>query len=128
MRLQVGAQVTSLDDALLRSTLMSERIRHRTDQALRELIDSFTGKLDFHPLEDLTISEQAWDLVAASGIESRLVFAHPLLPREHPQTSQYYRGIAFTAAEARGGYRCGPFPRGKMGRASCPLRKSRARA
>lgn len=83
-----------LGDARLRSTLMSERIRHRTDHALRELVDSFTGELDFRPLEDLMISEQAWEFVAASGIEPKRVFAHPLLLREHPRTSQYYRGIA----------------------------------
>ena len=94
MRLQVGTPVSSLDDARLRSTLMSERIRERTDQALRELIHSFTGELDFLPLDDLMISEQAWKFIAASGIEPKLVFAHPLLLREHPQTSQYYRGIA----------------------------------
>ena len=90
----MGADVTSLNDARLRSTLMSERIRQRTDQALRELIRSFTGELDFFPLDGLTISEQAWEFVAASGIEPKLVFADPLLLREHPQTSQYYRGIA----------------------------------
>ncbi len=73
---------------------MSERIRHRTDHALRELIDSFTGELDFRPLDDLVISEQAWEFVAASGIEPKKVFAHPQLLREHPRTSQYYRGIA----------------------------------
>ena len=86
--------MSSLDDARLRSTLMSERIRQRTDQTLRELIRSFTGELDFFPLDGLMISEQAWESVAASGIDPKLVFAHPLLLREHPQMSQYYRGIA----------------------------------
>lgn len=94
MRLQVGAQVTAIDDARLRSTLMSERIRLRTDQALREVIEGFTDELDFNPLDDLMISQQAWQFVVQSGIEPKKVFAHPLLLREHPQTSQYYRGIA----------------------------------
>ena len=73
---------------------MSERIRHRTDHALRELIDGFTDELVFHPLDDLMISKQGWEYIAVSGIQPKLVFAHPLLIREHPQTSQYYRGIA----------------------------------
>ena len=94
MCLQVGTQVTGLGDARLRSTLMSERIRQRTDQALRGLIDGFTVELNFRPLDDLMISGQAWKFVAASGIEPKMVFAHPLILREHPRTSQYYRGIA----------------------------------
>ena len=73
---------------------MSERIRQRTDEALREVIERFTGDLDFSPLDDLMISGQAWQFVVQSGIEPKKVFAHPLLLREHPRTSQYYRGIA----------------------------------
>ena len=90
----MGADVTSLDDARLRSTLMSERIWQRTDQSLRELIHSFPKELDFLPLDVLMISEQAWGFVETSGVDPKLVFAHPVLLREHPQTSQYYRGIA----------------------------------
>ena len=86
--------MTAIDDARIRSTLMSERIRLRTDQALREVIESFADELDFTPLDDLMISQQAWRFVVQSGIEPKRVFAHPLLLREHPQTSQYYRGIA----------------------------------
>ena len=86
--------MTSLEDALIRSTLMSERIRQRTDQALRELVESFPGKLEFSPFEKLMISEQAWRLIIDSEIDPKLVFAHPKILKKHPQTSQYYRGIA----------------------------------
>ncbi len=86
--------MTSLEDALIRSTLMSERIRHRTDQALRKLVESFSARLVFSPLDELMISEQAWKLIVGSRIEPKLVFAHPRLLQEHPQASQYYRGIA----------------------------------
>ena len=78
----------------MRSTLISERIRQRTDEALRDLIADFAIDLDYHPLEDLMISEQAWRYVVGSGIDPKLVFAHPVLLRAHPVTSQYYRGIA----------------------------------
>lgn len=73
---------------------MSERIRQRTDHILRELIASFTDELDFYPLDDVMISEQAWEYVTGSGIEPKLVFAHPSVLREHPRASQYYRGLA----------------------------------
>ena len=86
--------MTSLKDARLRSTLMSERIRQRTDRDLRELIDTFRCNLNFQPLDDLMISEQAWNFVVESGIEPKMVFAHPFLLRELPRASQYYRGIA----------------------------------
>ena len=90
----MGAEVTSLRDARLRSTLISERIRHRTDHELRELIHGFMEDLDFRPLEEFMISKQAWEYTVSSGIDPKLVFAHPVLLREHPRTSQYYRGIA----------------------------------
>ncbi len=40
------------------------------------------------------ISGQAWRHVEASGIDPKLVFAHPELLRKHPTVSQYYRGLA----------------------------------
>ena len=73
---------------------MAERIRQRTDQSLRDLIQNFTTRMSFRPLDRLLISEQAWKVVAASATPPRMVFAHPRLLQKHPQTSQYYRGIA----------------------------------
>ncbi len=61
--------MTSLNDARIRSALISERIRQRTDHVMRELIDSFAPELDFHPLEDLMISEQAWEYIVSSRIK-----------------------------------------------------------
>ena len=86
--------MTNLHDAQIRSALISERIRQRTDLALRELIAQYQEALTFHPLDDLMISEQAWRHVETSGIEPKLVFAHPEVLRNHPTVSQYYRGLA----------------------------------
>lgn len=86
--------MTNLHDAQIRSALISERIRQRTDLALRELIAQYQETLTFHPLDDLMISEQAWRHVEASGIDPKLVFANPELLRKHPTVSQYYRGLA----------------------------------
>ena len=105
--------MTSLEDALIRSTLMSERIRHRTDQVLRKLVESFTVSLVFSPLEELMISEQAWKLIIDSGVDPKLVFAHPALLKEHPQTSQYYRGIALLPRETSGRHRSTGFLMGR---------------
>jgi len=86
--------MASLDDARIRSSLMSERIRQRTDLALRELVNGYDNSLVFRPLEDLMISERAWRYIEDSAVDPKLVFAHPDLLREHPRASQYYRGIA----------------------------------
>ena len=84
----------SLNDARLRSTLMSERIQQRTDQDIRDLIDSFNIDLEFRPLDEMMISERAWESVVESGVAPKLVFAHPSLLQRFPQASQYYRGVA----------------------------------
>ena len=86
--------MTNLDDARLRSALMSERIRQRTDLALRDLVSGYDKSLVFRPLEDLCISERAWRCIEDSAVDPKLVFAHPALLRDHPRASQYYRGIA----------------------------------
>ena len=86
--------MTNLHDAQIRSALISERIRQRTDLALRELIAQYQEELTFHPMDDLMISEQAWRHVEASDIDPKLVFAHPELLQKHPTVSQYYRGLA----------------------------------
>ena len=86
--------MAKLDDAILRSTLMSERIRQRTDVDLRTLINEFRNDLDFLPLEELMISQGAWEHVRESGLDPKTVFAHPEILKEHPRLSEYYRGIA----------------------------------
>ncbi len=50
--------------------------------------------MDFFPLADLAISEGAWAHVTSSDIDPKLVFAHPILFRQNPRSSEYYRGIA----------------------------------
>ena len=86
--------MAKLDDAQKRSAVIAERIRQRTDLALRRTIASFEGDLDFLPLADLAISEGAWAHVTSSDIDPKLVFAHPLLLLQNPRSSEYYRGIA----------------------------------
>ena len=83
-----------LNDAQIRSALMAERIRQRTDIALRELISEYEDDLEYCPLDKLMISEQAWLHISSSGINPKFAFAHPQLLRALPAASQYYRGIA----------------------------------
>lgn len=83
-----------LDEAILRSRTLSERIRQRTDLRHRNTIEEFSGNLSFEQYEDLGISSGALNCVADGRIDLKLVFAHPDLLRIHPEVSQYYRGIA----------------------------------
>ena len=60
--------MAKLDDAQRRSAVIAERIRQRTDVALRRAIADYRGKLGFLPLADLAISEGAWAHVTSSSI------------------------------------------------------------
>ena len=91
-----------IKDAKFRSNVLSERIRQRTDQAMLRLIQRYQGELIFRPLSDLMISNGAWKYVNRSGIEPKLVFAHPNMLSAHPETSQYYRGIALVSQKRAG--------------------------
>ncbi len=86
--------MAKLDDAKRRSAVIAQRIRQRTDLSLRELVAGFPDELTFAPLDEHMISQEAWDHVTSSGLDPKLVFAHPLLLRQHPRVSAYYRGIA----------------------------------
>ena len=93
-----------LANAVARSGLFAERLRQRTDVTLRRSIEEFTEghHLDFTPLADLMISVKAWDYVNTIEAAPALVFAHPELLRELPETSQYYRGLALLSQKQVG--------------------------
>jgi len=86
--------MAKLDDAKKRSSVLSNRIKQRTDVKLQRLIAVFEQQLTFVSPDDLMISEKAWKYVESSGIDPKQVFAHPDLLYHHPETSGYYRGIA----------------------------------
>ena len=86
--------MTARDDLIRRSKVLSERIRQRTDVKTRKLVDEYAGALEYAPVENLMISQSAWEHVTASGIEPRQVFAHPDLLQRFPEASLYYRGLA----------------------------------
>ena len=86
--------MADLSDAQYKSLLVSELIRKRADQTARKTIEQYSGLLVFQPLENLMISHEAWEYITALGIDPKIVFAHPDLLHAHPETSQYYRGMA----------------------------------
>lgn len=86
--------MAKLDDAKKRSSVLSEKIRQRTDIKLQKLIAGFEQQLSFVSPDDLMISSAAWQYVESSRIDPRKVFAHPDLLYHHPEASEYYRGIA----------------------------------
>ena len=87
--------MTRLDDAITRTQILSTKIKQRTDVELRNLVKKYEKKLHFEPLENLMISEKAWEHVSQlEDIQVQEVFAHPDLLIDHPKASGYYRGIA----------------------------------
>ena len=64
--------MAKLDDAQRRSAVIAERIRQRTDVALRRAITNFERELSFLPLADLMISETAWTHVTSSDTDPKL--------------------------------------------------------
>ena len=50
--------------------------------------------MSFSSPDDLMISPAAWEYVELSHIDLKQVFAHPDLLLQHPEASEYYRGIA----------------------------------
>lgn len=58
--------------------------------------------MDFTPLSNLMISFKAWDYVNKIEAAPALVFAHPELLRQLPETSQYYRGLALLSQKQVG--------------------------
>lgn len=83
-----------INEAKRRARRIAARIAERTDLRIRNRILSFSGSLDYGEREFLLIEKAAWEHISEVGLEPRLVFAHPLLLEEIPQSSLYYRGIA----------------------------------
>lgn len=94
--------MAKLDDAKKRSSVLSNRIKQRTDIKLQRLIAGFEQRLSFSLPDDLMISPQAWKYVESSGIDPKQVFTHPDLLYHHPETSEYYRGMALLSRKRVG--------------------------
>ena len=86
--------MADLSDAKYRAQLIADRLHARTDIRLRDVILQASVPLDYEPLDQLMISQTAWDHVASANIAPQLVFAHPDLLQIAPRVSEYYRGIA----------------------------------
>ena len=84
----------SLNAAIERSVWFAERVRRRTDIHLRAKVAGYDRPLSFQPIESLLISLHAWRHIRAASIPPKLVFAHPDLLVDIPETSAYYRNMA----------------------------------
>ena len=89
------SQDSRLEESRQRALAISDAIRRRTDESVREKIRGYEETLEFASrLEDLAIAEEAWEHIVQTQIDPKLVFAHPDLLQRHPETSLHYRGIA----------------------------------
>ena len=88
-------QEMQLEEARQRALIISGRIHRRADLGARRMIERFENLLDYEDrLEDLAIAPDAWTQVVNTGIDPKMVFAHPDLLRAHPEVSLHYRGVA----------------------------------
>lgn len=92
----------NLDDVRQKSDLLSSLIRERIDVNLRKWLQEYSGRLRFHPLENLMISQKAWNHTRKIGVPGHLVFANPEILETRPQTSQHYRGMALLSQKQVG--------------------------
>ena len=81
-------------EAKQRARRIAGRLAKRTDLRIRNRILAFPEELDYRNREWLLIEKTAWERIRESGLEPRLVFAHPRILEEIPQSSLHYRGIA----------------------------------
>ena len=89
------SQDSRLEESRQRALAISDAIRRRPDESVREKIGGYTETLEFASrLEDLAIAEEAWEHIVQTQIDPKLVFAHPDILQRHPETSLHYRGIA----------------------------------
>lgn len=91
-----------LNDVRQKSELLSGLIRERIDVELGKWIENYSGRLRFYPLENLMISQKAWNHTRKIGVPGHLVFAHPKILETRPQTSQHYRGMALLSQKQVG--------------------------
>ena len=67
-----------LEEARQRALIITEHIRERADEGIRQVIRNYNAPLDFGDrLEDLAIAPEAWAYTVQAQIDPKLVFAHP---------------------------------------------------
>lgn len=86
--------MNELELAQHRAQLIAASVRARIDIAARDAIVGSGIRPDYqHNLQPLAISPESWGHISRQNIDPRLVFAHPEILKELPQSSIHYRGI-----------------------------------
>ena len=87
---------TEFEHSRVRALTLSGILEKRDDIRVRSIIEDFNQALEFRreKFNEWGITEAAWSRIHQLNIEPKLVFAHPDLLYEHPETSLYYRGMA----------------------------------
>ena len=87
---------TKRSNVQTRALILSKTLKRRDDVRIRRIVENFAGELNYleQGLEELAISSEAWACVRLLDVRPKMVFAHPELLQQHPETLLYYRRIA----------------------------------
>lgn len=73
----------------------------RKDLRAFRLLKQFTKELQWEPRRDLLIDDEAWDYVVnQKHYDPKMVFCHPEILLQSPETSLYYRGLSALSLKA----------------------------
>lgn len=85
----------------IRSLLIVTALQERHDLRVVRIIKSFSKDLIWDTLDDLMIDPEVWDYaIEKRRFEPKLVFCHPDILLDHPETSFYYRGLCGLSIKA----------------------------
>jgi len=83
------------DIHLLRSTLIVSSLQKREDLKAQSAIEQYAQRLNWQPLSDHGIDEDAWRRVVETlQLPPKFVFCHWKVLSANPATSLYYRGLS----------------------------------
>jgi hypothetical protein len=89
----------------VKAQLIVSSLQQKKDLVALNAIQSFHGKLDWQPLHNLMIEEQAWQHVTKRlKADPKLVFCHPDVLTDSPISSLFYRGMSGLSLKAAKAY------------------------
>lgn len=88
---------------LFKSLLIVTSLQERIDKKVLAIIENYKKELQWN-LTDLLIAPEVWQYINNNNYDPKLVFCHPQLLLDHPNTSLYYRGLSGLSIKAAKDY------------------------